>query len=124
MRLVTLPSSLQKSTLSPPYGSSLRPELVGRDGHALLGAHVELALVELGAKGVHEGHGLALVPAVEQVERGGGEDRADGVDHALEHDEEHGSGATHLLALVHFHLVSVGLQTLGLVCKVSVEKQR
>lgn len=102
----------------------LSSELIRGDGHALLGARVELPLVQLGAEGIHKRHGLALVPAVQQVQGGSGEDGAHCVDHALQHDEEHGGGGAHLLALVHLHLVAVSLQTLGLVYERNREKEK
>ncbi len=95
----------------------LRPELVRCDGHALLRAQVELTLVVLGAEGVHKRHGLALVPAVEQVQRSGSEDSAHCVHHALQDNKEHGGGGADFFALVDLHLVSVVLQALGLVCR-------
>lgn len=63
--------------------AGLGSELVGRDGHALVRSHLELSRGQLGVEDGHEGHRLALVPSVQQVQRSGEEDRAHCVHHAL-----------------------------------------
>lgn len=97
--------------------SFLSSEFIRSDGHALMRTHLELPIAHgnLRIEGIEEGDRLALVPAVEQVQRSSCEDRAHGVHHALQHDKEHSSGTGTVLAMEDLHLVAVILQTLGLV---------
>lgn len=100
-----------------PNPASLGAELVGREGHALRGPHLKLGRADLRVEAAHEGHGLAGPPAVSQVQRSGEEQRAHGVDHAFQHHQEHGSGGLLLRGLELAHLVPVGLQPTGLLCR-------
>ena len=95
----------------------LSPELIGRDGHALGGPHLKLRGTQLRIEALHEGHALAVVPAVQQVQCGGGEDGAYCVHHAHQHGDEHGPGGLVAHTGVLLHLVAVLLQATNLLCR-------